>query len=456
MENKNFKSILEDALEEEIPSSQVNLWPAVKASLVAGRNTSLQQGEKMKPIQSRRIQRVASATVMIIALMIIALITPQGRAFAQRIIFLFFTVTEEKSFLIPTEQVYSVPGIETPVPTYILPLQPVEATAALTKASELLDQACTSLEARSVYFCQIKTVEAQAGFDAKELPDDPEGLNFSKATFDSTTKTIDMEFVVTTGGGYLYLSQGLGEFPLESKWGKVPADSIEQVAVNGQYAELASGTFIVYPNETSAVWEPGGTIRLRWREGNHWFSLTKIGEPYPIEWMGENEIVELAESLMDERPLDEIPPVDPKYLTSVEAAEELARFDVLVPTLLPVGYELKRAAWADNVVSLFYGYKDSTHSTLLIFMGRSADHKVEPSGGMEDVQIGPWQGRYWRGISHPAPTTPGQPTPVPNPRYWHLIWNTDTLSISLLYTSPSDDGGQMDKETLIKIAESLK
>ena len=37
MDNKNIQSILQDALEEEIPSSQVNLWSAVKASLVAGK-----------------------------------------------------------------------------------------------------------------------------------------------------------------------------------------------------------------------------------------------------------------------------------------------------------------------------------------------------------------------------------------------------------------------------------
>jgi len=456
MDNKNIQSILHDALEKKIPSSQVELWTAVKASLVAGKHPLIQQGEKMNTPKPRRIARVAFATLGIIVLLALAFVTPQGRAFAQRII-IFFIVTDEKSFPIPTEQIHSVPAAGSPVPTYIVTLQPVEVTAESAKASELLEQACTSLEAQSVYFCQIKTTEAQAGFDAKELPYDPEGLKFSKATFDPTTKTIDMEFVAY--GGYLYLSQGLGEFPksVVDKWGTVPADAVEQVTVNGQYAELVSGTWNAEENATTAVWVgPGGEIRLRWREGNRWFSLAKIGEPYPIEWMGGNEIVGLAESLVDERPLNEIPPVDPEYLTSVEAAEELAGFDVLAPTLLPMEYELKRAAWTDNVVRLFYGHKDSTQSTLLIFMGRSADHKVEPSGGMENVQIGPWRGWYWRGLSLPAPTTLGLPTPVPNPRYQHLVWNTDTLWISLLYISPNNYDGQMNKETLIKIAESLK
>ena len=45
MDSKKIQSILQDALEEEIPASQVNLWPAVKANLVAGKSQLLQQGE---------------------------------------------------------------------------------------------------------------------------------------------------------------------------------------------------------------------------------------------------------------------------------------------------------------------------------------------------------------------------------------------------------------------------
>ena len=52
MDNKNIKSILQDALEEKIPSSQIKLWPAVKTSLVVGK--TLQQGENMNTTQPSR------------------------------------------------------------------------------------------------------------------------------------------------------------------------------------------------------------------------------------------------------------------------------------------------------------------------------------------------------------------------------------------------------------------
>lgn len=420
-------------------------------------------GEKQSRIimRNNRLKIAVALAMLIVGVTLLA--TPQGRAFAQRI-FLFFTVTEEKSFPIPTEQVFSLPATETPVPTYILPLEPVEPVAP-TQTPEAAEGSCTSPEAQSGYFCQIQAVEAQAGFDAKELPLDPRGMKFSQAAFNFETKAIEMEYVVITSGGSLYLSQGLGEFPSASKWGESPADAIEQVTVNGQYAELVSGTFVVYPNSAEAVWQPGGMLRLHWRDGDRWFSLEKMGDPYPIEWIDENEIVKLAESLVDERPFDQIPPVDPEYLTSVEAAEELAGFDIPAPTLLPVGYELKRVVWADNTARLIYGPKNSTEYTLLIFMGPIANSQVGPCsecppGTVEDVQIGPWKGWYMRGAFNMGLGSNVDPTPTPvwepDARHWGLDWNTDTLWFSMSYFSSSNYGGEMNKETMIKIAESLK
>ncbi|HLO28683.1 MAG TPA: hypothetical protein VK249_06095 [Anaerolineales bacterium] len=413
----------------------------------------------MHKLRTKRWVYLALTVTLLLAVM---LTTPQGRAFAQRL-FLFFRTTNEKSLPIPTEQMFSIPATRTPVPTSMLTLQPVEPSVPPTLAPASPDFACASPEAGSEYDCQIKAVEVQAGFEAQEFPYDPKGMKFSQATFNPKTKEIDMEFLVISGGGALYLSQGLGEFPASSKWGEVPADEIKQVSVNGQYAELVSGGFYVYPNATAAVWEPGGQISLHWQAGNRWFSLEKMGDPQPIEWIDESEMIKLAESLVDERLSNETPPIDPEYLTSVEAAEGLAGFDVPAPTILPEGYELKRVVWADEVVRLLYGPKNSTETTLFIFIGRITDHKMEPCsecppGTVEDVQIGPWPGWYSRGIFSTGPGVAGQPTPTPvwdaNAREWHLEWNADRLWFNLWFSS--DSGEEMNKETMVKIAESMK
>src|SRR5689334_25369984 len=104
MDEKKVQSILQKALEEEIPSSEIKLWPAVKASLVAGTKPFVQQGERMNSMGSRRIQRVALMVLMVAVLGIVALITPPGRAFAQNIL-QFFRRAESYERPLPPEKI---------------------------------------------------------------------------------------------------------------------------------------------------------------------------------------------------------------------------------------------------------------------------------------------------------------------------------------------------------------
>jgi hypothetical protein len=456
MSDDHLNSILGDLAENAKPTAQIDLWPGLTKSLAARARTANME-------QTSVFWRATFAALVLVVLFGLAFLTPQGRAFAQKI-FRFFTISEGKSFPIPTEQVFPVPATVTPAPRYSLLLKPVETMAEPTKPTELPERICTSPEAQANYFCQVKAAETQAGFDVMEFPADPKGMKFSKITFDPGRQIFETEFVVASGGGYLYLRQGNGDFPSGNGWDKVPAEAIEQVTVGENYAELVSGGFMIYPEATEAVWEPGGALRLRWYDGERWFSLEKMGDPYPIEWLDENQIIKLAESLVVERPLNEIPPVDPEYLPSVEFAEKLAGFDVLAPTLLPQGYELKRVVWADETVRLLFGPKNSQDSRLFIFMGPITNSRVGPClqcppGAEEVVQVGPWQGWYLRGIFDYGQPVEGQPTPTPvwqaEARHWQLVWNTEQLWI-LMFFSPWDDGMEMNKETLLAIAESLK
>lgn len=459
MDRKDIQSILQDALEDEIPASQIDLLSSVKARLVAG---TTQQGEKMNRANSRRTSKAALAIAVVVAILAIGLITPGGQAFAQKMV-RFFAVAEEKSFPIPTEQVFPAPETPTMAPVSILTLATV-GPSNLPETIPTRDAGCGTPESQADYFCRIKAVEAQAGFNAKEFLYDPKNLEFSRVDYLSESGEIIMEFV--TGGGALYLRQGLGDFPIpQENWGRVPADAVEPVTVNGQYGELVLGTFVVYPNATEAVWEPSGQLSLAWREGERWFALEKMGDPYPIEWITKGELIKLAEGLVDERPVGTIPPLDPEYLKTVEQAEALAGFDIPAPTLLPVGYELKRVVWMDNLVRLIYGPKNSSDTELFIFMGQLANHQVGPctecpAEVTETVQVGPWPGWYWRGIFNMGAGTNVQPTPTPiwegDAPHWSLTWNSDKLWFSMFYSPSYNSGKEMNKETLIKIAESLK
>lgn len=415
-----------------------------------------------RSVARRRLVGIAASVALILALF--AGITPQGRALAQRM-FLFFSVSDEKSFPIPTDQVFAVPETSSPAPVTVLSVEPVLNTN-VPESTPTADLGCNTPASQDGYFCKIKTVETQAGFNAREFLYDPKGMEFSSAVYVPETGEIRMEFVVKGGGGYLYLRQGVTDFPIQQgSWGKVPSDAVEQVTVNGQYAEIASGTYVVYPNTTSAIWEPGGQLSLAWREGNRWFALEKMGDPYPIEWITKDELVKLAEGLVGERPADIVPPLDPEYLETVEQAEALAGYDVPMPTVLPAEYELKRVVYVDNTVRLMYGPRDSS-AELFIFIGQGVNNQNGPclecpAEVTETVQVGPWQGWFWRGAFNASATAaPGQPSPTPiwegDFPQWSLVWNTDKYWLSMFYNPPYESGREMDRDTMIQIAESLK
>jgi hypothetical protein len=123
MDNKKFKSILQNALEKQIPASQINLLPAVQAHLVAGKKSFLRQGENMN---KNRTKRLMLSVLTVIAILVITLITPQGRAFAQNVL-QFFVRIDSDTLPIQSFQLTPIPKTITPDPGYIFNQSVMEA-----------------------------------------------------------------------------------------------------------------------------------------------------------------------------------------------------------------------------------------------------------------------------------------------------------------------------------------
>jgi hypothetical protein len=264
MDKRKIRSTLQDALEKEIPSAQIRLWPAVKASLVAGKD-QLQQGEKMNTAKLYRIPRVTFAILGIVVLLAVAFVTPQGRAFAQSAL-RFFTRAENITFpLRPSQVMTSEPDLS--VPTAIPP-------APLTSVAE---------------------AEVRAGFGVAELPSVPDGLNYLGARLYGNA--VSIEYETQGSGGHLIIMQSQEGF-LQSDWDRVPADAIVPVKIGELEGEFARGTFVVYAGETAATWNPNAAIlRLRWVRDGIWFEMTRFGDAKAIEYLDQEGLIELAESL---------------------------------------------------------------------------------------------------------------------------------------------------------------
>ncbi|MDY7079759.1 MAG: hypothetical protein SXV54_22970 [Chloroflexota bacterium] len=266
MDNQKIRSILQDALEEEVPSSQVKLWPAMKVSLVAREHKLVQQGEKMNTVKSHRIPRLTFALLVIVALLAVAFVTPQGRSFAQSV-WKFFRRAESTTFpLQPSQIMTSEPDPSAPT---------AEPPAPLISIAE---------------------AEAQVGFDVAELPFVPDGFNYLGARLYGNA--VNIEYETQGHGGHLVIKQSQEGF-VQSEWDRVPAHTVVPVKIGELDGEFTQGTFVVYAGETSATWNPDAAIlRLRWVKDGVWFEMTKSGNVEVIEYLNQAGLIELAESLV--------------------------------------------------------------------------------------------------------------------------------------------------------------
>lgn len=262
MDDRNIKSILQDALEDEIPAAEIDLIPAVRSRLLAGKKSTYRQGERMNGTFMKRLELPA---LTVIALLALALISPQGRAFAQSIL-QFFTRAESHTMPLPSEQIAPT-GDPQSIPT-------AEPPSPLVSVAE---------------------AETQAGFDALEFPAVLLGFEYLGARLYGNA--ISIEYQAQGGGGHLIIMQSQESY-FQSDWDQVPAEAIVPVKIGELDGEFAQGTFVVYPNATSATWNPDAPIlRLRWVKDGIWFEMTKFGDVEPIEYLDQDGMIELADSL---------------------------------------------------------------------------------------------------------------------------------------------------------------
>ena len=265
MDEKEIQSILQDVLEEEIPASQIQLWPAVKANLLAGKRQTRFQGEKMNTTKIFRRPRFAIAILLIVVLLAIVLMTPPGRSFAQSVL-QFFMPAESTSFPVPSSQM--VESEPDPAAPTALPPSPLVSVAE---------------------------AEAQVGFDLAELPYVPEGFEYLGARLYGNA--VNIEYDAKGGGGHLVIQQSRDGYN-QSDWEKVPEDAISSVNIGELDGAYVQGIFVVYPGETSATWNPDAPVlRLRWMDDGTWFEITKHGDVEVIEYLDQTALIKLAESL---------------------------------------------------------------------------------------------------------------------------------------------------------------
>ncbi len=264
--SKRIQSILHKILEEEIPSTEVKLWPAVKADLVAGQEHYKQQGVDMNTKRFGLMPQLSFVTLLLLALLALFLVTPQGRSFAQGVLELF---SRAESSTFPLEQSQTVP------------VAPDQISATAAPPAPLIS---------------VAEAEKQVGFNIAELPEAPAGFNYLGVRLYGNH--VSIEYQAQGGGGHLNIMQSQDGF-YESDWESVPAEAVIPVRIGELDGEFTQGTFVVYPEDTVATWNPDVPIlRLRWVNDGVWFEMTKFGDTQPIEYLDAAALIRIAESLL--------------------------------------------------------------------------------------------------------------------------------------------------------------
>lgn len=264
MDKKEIQSIIQDAVEGEIPVSQIDLWQTVKTSLV---EKQTQQGVKMNKNRTRRVSHLAYATLVIAALLTLAFITPQGRAFAQNILQLFVRADQDR-----------------------YPLQAWQMTPPAQTSSE------------SPFKYSLQQAESLAGYDVLSPVEMPFGMVFVGASYDEKYHIVAQAF----GQSAEFLELSLWQQPLEyyQPCGDIsqPCDNmlggnlagasadIQTVQIGDLTGEYVEGVWNLTDN--GPVWEPTPFLKtLRWKNDTMIFEL--IGGIDQTR----DDLVKLAESI---------------------------------------------------------------------------------------------------------------------------------------------------------------
>lgn len=292
--NVTLKSLLTHLAQDAAMPNEIDLWPTIRAHLLA--EPTVQQGGNRHTTSSHRLLRLALAALAIIAFAGLTLFTPQGRALAQEVLGLCAT-TSQTAFP-------AMPYVQPTVPTMIVPVEPASSLVA-----EDADMCGPTISATSSsYFCQVIAAEKSLGFEIKVFSKPvSEGvlkgdLAFTSLAADPAGKSVRLIFSLPNGGN-LWLSQGLGDFPpAEEPWELVPRDAVQSVQVTQHSGEYLMGDFVRWAGSDQYTWDSTitGTQRLRWKEGDRWFEIRKIGNPPPEVSISiqQADLITLAENLL--------------------------------------------------------------------------------------------------------------------------------------------------------------
>lgn len=377
---------------------------------------------------------------------------PEGQALAESIKH-FFKISTVTEIPVNNPELLNTPTL---APTFAVTLAPAVNTES-TKTPFPTPEGFTIEDTQACqadpygYRCKIAWAEKKAGFEIKEFPADPLEMRFEEL-YVADSKVVQISYARVGGGSFLYLVQG-PDYGFNKYGVGVPEGSVQQVMVGEYPGEYVAGTFGVGPGETSYTWKSSGKYSLRWSDGERWFEIINFGCVGITQYCSEEELINLALTLVDESTPSNGPRAD--FLKNVKEAEEISGFDVLEPGILPEGFKFSSGRYDKDKSEIVLSYKpadpDQWHYANLEIWQIPLDQYSYPDSSdsdnvtLEPVNINGHSGTLF--FNHEG-----------NDKYilGSVKWQTDEWVFILTLHATDAYGGTFTREQVLEIARSVK
>jgi len=446
VEQQTFKKILQMHVETAIPDDH-DPWPIIHGRLMPGHQTAAGAEERVPLSRNRKTVKRLSTLALCISLLLLVFLawTPTGRALARSVI-RFFQTTDQNSYPVPAEFASSASQLaepSTPVPTSV--------AAIVSSAGEM---ECDPDRGQGTLMCEIRLLEDQLGFPIQVLPLQAAELVVEKLDPDPNSQSLTI-YYTNPYSLSVSLRQGLGDFPPDDTFDRVPPDGVRAVRIAGSPGEIVRGMFVQWAGEDQMEWWPSAPIlRLRWSDGQRWYEMGRFGTPEfspvldeaELIWMAEH--LELGSSMADSSE-------DAGSPTTAQLAESQAGIDVKIPVLVPDGFHFRYAQVPDEAGRVMLVY--STHADpgprgfMVINETREgSDARWFGTAKVTHVTVGQTDASYVAGYNRGG-ESPYSPAEL-------LAWSADGLDFEILHFTTAEDGYNMRlrPEGVVAVAESLR
>ena len=210
---------------------------------------------------------------------------------------------------------------------------------------------------------------------------------------------------------------------------------------------------------------------LQWTSQGASYEIFAANDPYSARSVSKLDLLRMAESITGVTTIPADAP-DPEHLWSIKEAEKLAGFHVKAPAQLPEGYTFEMARLVGStVISMYHApdpYSDMLDLTVkppVIYLYQCPAKTDGQDPCTEDTQTIPAEVREPVQVNHQPGFYAKGELCADESSNWKMRWVTEFMFMTRrLYWKEGDTvylmqlmwGGLIDRETMIRIAESIK